>query len=56
VVMGIHGRGRPDLALFGSTAQHVVREAGCAVLTVPCADGVTRGGGVRELTGAGAKY
>jgi nucleotide-binding universal stress UspA family protein len=55
VVMGVHGRGRTDLALFGSTAQHVVREAGCPVLTVPCADGVTRRGGVRELTGASTK-
>jgi nucleotide-binding universal stress UspA family protein len=34
IVLGIQGRGAIDLALFGSTANHVVRHAGCAVLTV----------------------
>jgi nucleotide-binding universal stress UspA family protein len=43
VVIGIHGRGAADLLFFGSTAQHVVRQATCPVLTlrsddpVPCA-------------------
>jgi nucleotide-binding universal stress UspA family protein len=55
VVMGVHGRGATDLALFGSTAQHVVREAGCPVLTVPCAGVARPSGDVRELTGAGTK-
>jgi nucleotide-binding universal stress UspA family protein len=55
VVMGVHGRGPADLALFGSTAQHVVREAGCPVLTVPCTDVAGPRGHVRELTGAGTK-
>jgi nucleotide-binding universal stress UspA family protein len=35
IVMGAHGRGPMDLALFGSTAQHVVRAARCPVITVP---------------------
>jgi len=34
VVIGIHGRGAADLLFFGSTAQHVVREATCPVLTL----------------------
>ncbi len=34
IVMGVHGRGPVDVALFGSTAQHVVRAAGCPVITV----------------------
>ncbi len=34
IVMGVHGRGVVDLALFGSTTAHVVREATCAVLTL----------------------
>lgn len=34
VVMGTQGRGGVDLALFGSTTQHVVRGAACPVLTV----------------------
>jgi len=34
IVMGIHGRGAVDLMLFGSTTQHVVRQASCPVLTV----------------------
>jgi nucleotide-binding universal stress UspA family protein len=33
VVMGVLGRGAVDLALFGSTTQHVVRSATCPVLT-----------------------
>jgi nucleotide-binding universal stress UspA family protein len=55
VVMGVHGRGPADLTFFGSTAQHVVREATCAVLTVRSGDGVTRDAKVRDLTGAGTK-
>lgn len=34
IVMGIHGRGAADLLFFGSTAQHVVRQASCPVLTL----------------------
>jgi nucleotide-binding universal stress UspA family protein len=34
VVIGIHGRSAADLLFFGSTAQHVLREAACPVLTL----------------------
>lgn len=34
IVMGMHGRGVADLLFFGSTTQHVVREAECPVLTI----------------------
>ena len=34
IVMGVHGRGAADLMFFGSTTQHVVREATCPVLTL----------------------
>lgn len=34
VVMGVQGRGAADLMFFGSTTQHVVREATCPVLTL----------------------
>ena len=34
VVMGVRGRNPVDLALFGSTTQHVVRGAKCPVLVV----------------------
>jgi nucleotide-binding universal stress UspA family protein len=34
VVMGPHGREPIDRTFFGSTTSHVVRQAGCAVLTV----------------------
>jgi nucleotide-binding universal stress UspA family protein len=34
VVVGVHGRRMRDLFHFGSTAHHVVRGAGCPVLTV----------------------
>ena len=34
IVLGIHGRGAIDLLLVGSTAQHVVRQASCPVLTL----------------------
>jgi nucleotide-binding universal stress UspA family protein len=34
VVIGIHGHGAADLFFFGSTAQHVVRQASCPVLTL----------------------
>jgi nucleotide-binding universal stress UspA family protein len=33
IVMGVLGRNAVDLALFGSTTQHVVRAAACPVLT-----------------------
>jgi nucleotide-binding universal stress UspA family protein len=35
MVLGVRGRSAADLVLFGSTAQHVVRQAACPVLTVP---------------------
>jgi nucleotide-binding universal stress UspA family protein len=34
IVMGVHGRGAVERAFFGSTAQHVVRQAACPVLTL----------------------
>jgi len=34
IVMGVHGRGTVELALFGSTTNQVVRRATCPVLTV----------------------
>ena len=34
IVIGVHGRGAADLMLFGSTTQHVVRQATCPVLTL----------------------
>ena len=34
IVIGIHGRGAAHLLFFGSTAQHVVRQATCPVLTL----------------------
>lgn len=34
VVIGIHGRGASNPFFFGSSAQHVVREATCPVLTL----------------------
>jgi nucleotide-binding universal stress UspA family protein len=33
IVIGVHGRNVVDLALFGSTTNHVVRQASCPVLT-----------------------
>jgi nucleotide-binding universal stress UspA family protein len=34
IVLGVQGRGTPDLLLSGSTTQHVVRQAECPVLTI----------------------
>jgi nucleotide-binding universal stress UspA family protein len=34
IVVGVHGRSAADLALFGSTTQHVLRQAPCPVLSV----------------------
>ena len=34
IVMGVQGRGALDRLIFGSTTHHVIREAGCPVLTV----------------------
>lgn len=34
IVMGVQGRGVTDLMFFGSTTQHVVRQATCPVLTL----------------------
>jgi nucleotide-binding universal stress UspA family protein len=34
IVMGVHGRNAVDLALFGSTTHHVVRQAHCPVLVI----------------------
>jgi nucleotide-binding universal stress UspA family protein len=37
IVLGTHGKGMLDQALFGSTTERVVRRAPCPVLTVPMA-------------------
>jgi nucleotide-binding universal stress UspA family protein len=37
LVMGVQGRGAIDLALFGSTTHHVVRQGECPVLTLNAA-------------------
>jgi nucleotide-binding universal stress UspA family protein len=34
IVLGVQGRNAADLLFFGSTAQHVVRQAECPVLTI----------------------
>lgn len=34
IVLGVQGRSTADLLLFGSTTQHVVRQAACPVLTI----------------------
>jgi nucleotide-binding universal stress UspA family protein len=34
IVMGVHGRRAVDLHVFGSTTDHVIREARCPVLTI----------------------
>lgn len=34
IVMGVQGRGALDLLIFGSTTQHIVRQATCPVLTL----------------------
>jgi nucleotide-binding universal stress UspA family protein len=34
IVLGVQGRGAMEVLLFGSTANHVVRQASCPVLTV----------------------
>jgi nucleotide-binding universal stress UspA family protein len=34
LVMGVQGRGAADLMFFGSTTQHVIRQARCPVLTL----------------------
>jgi nucleotide-binding universal stress UspA family protein len=34
IVMGVQGRGAADLMVFGSTTQHVVRQADCPVLAL----------------------
>jgi nucleotide-binding universal stress UspA family protein len=38
VVLGVRGRGAINLALLGSTAHYVIREAACPVLTVRAAN------------------
>ena len=34
IVMGVHGRNAADILFFGSTTNHVVRQAPCPVLTI----------------------
>jgi nucleotide-binding universal stress UspA family protein len=53
VVMGVHGGGAADFNLFGATAQHLVRQARCPVLTVRSGRVAGQSADVRELTGAG---
>jgi nucleotide-binding universal stress UspA family protein len=55
VVMGVHGARTTDLNLFGSTAQHVVRQATCPVLTVRSGREAQRREDLRELAAAGTK-
>ena len=38
IVLGTHGKGMLDQALFGSTTERVVRRAPCPVLTVRMAE------------------
>ena len=38
IVLGTHGKGMLDQALFGSTTERVVRRAPCPVLTVRTAE------------------
>jgi nucleotide-binding universal stress UspA family protein len=35
IVMGVHGRGAVDVAVFGSNSARVIRGAVCPVLIVP---------------------
>jgi nucleotide-binding universal stress UspA family protein len=35
IALGVHGRNVLDLTVFGSTTNHVVRQATCPVLTLP---------------------
>ncbi|NIS66340.1 MAG: universal stress protein, partial [Gemmatimonadales bacterium] len=44
IVLGVHGRGAVDLAMFGSVTHHVVRHASSPVLAVR----VDAGAGARE--------
>jgi nucleotide-binding universal stress UspA family protein len=44
IVLGVQGRGAIDLTLFGSTAQRVVREATCPVLSVGMRTDAARSG------------
>jgi nucleotide-binding universal stress UspA family protein len=44
IVMGVAGRSSADMAFFGSTTNHVVREARCPVLTVRAPDSKSRQG------------
>lgn len=48
IVMGVHGRGALDVALFGSTTQQIVRHAQCPVLTVSGTAHEARTPGSRE--------
>ena len=34
IVMGVQGKGALTRLVFGSTTHHVIREAGCPVLTI----------------------
>jgi nucleotide-binding universal stress UspA family protein len=34
IVMGVHGKAALNRRLFGSTTHHIIREAGCPVLTL----------------------
>lgn len=41
IVMGVTGRGALDMAILGSTAQQVLRDAPCPVVTVPASTGTS---------------
>ena len=38
IVVGVHGRNALDRLVFGSTTEHIIRRARCAVLAVPAPD------------------
>jgi nucleotide-binding universal stress UspA family protein len=43
IVLGVHGRNRLDLAVFGSNSNDVIRRAHCPVLIVPAGPRAERG-------------
>jgi nucleotide-binding universal stress UspA family protein len=52
IVLGVHGRNRLDLAVFGSNSKDIVRQATCPVLIVPAGRPTDRRLLVRSLRGA----
>jgi hypothetical protein len=52
IVMGAHARGPIGRVIFGSTANHVVRQAACPVLVVRETKSARAAPEVREAVGA----